>query len=347
MVKTSELSIAVRSAIVTLHQDGKKMREIAAKLKVSLKGVYSTIARFKSTGQLSSLERSGRPRATTSAEDQYIVVTSKRNRRLTAPEICAELNKSRAKSVSLTTVNRRLRAAGLKGCVATKKPLLRPQNKKKRLAWAKKHQDWTIEQWNKVLWTDESKFEIFGSKRKVFVRRLPTEKMIPACVVPTVKHGGGSIMVWGSFSGQGVGDLFQVEGILKKEGYHSILQRHAIPSGLRLIGKRFVFQQDNDPKHTSKLCTDYLKKKEKSRVLKIMDWPPQSPDLNPIELLWDELDRQIRKTCPTSRSELWTHLLTAWGNIGQDTIDKLIQRMPRLCAAVKKSKGGYIEENKV
>ena len=65
-------------------------------------------------------------------------------------------------------------------------------------------------------------------------------------------------MVWGCFGGGKVGDFYRVKGILKKEGYHSILQRHAIPYGRRLIGANFLLQQDNDPKHSSKLCNNYL-----------------------------------------------------------------------------------------
>ena len=73
--------------------------------------------------------------------------------------------------------------------------------------------------------------------------------MISACVVPTVKHGGGGVMVWGCFDGDTVCDLFRIQGTLNQHGYHSILQRYAIPSGLRLVGLSFVFQQDNDPTH--------------------------------------------------------------------------------------------------
>ena len=78
--------------------------------------------------------------------------------------------------------------------------------------------------------------------------------MIPECLVPTIKHGGGSVMVWGCFSSAGVSDLVKIEGIMKKEQYKTILENNAIPSGLRTIGHGFVFMQDNDPKHTSKLC---------------------------------------------------------------------------------------------
>ena len=84
----------------------------------------------------------------------------------------------------------------------------------------------TLDQWKTVLWSDDSKFEIFGSNCRVFVRRR--------VVVPTVKHGGGGVMVWGCFAADTVGDLFRIKDTLNHHGYHSILQRYAIPSGLHL-----------------------------------------------------------------------------------------------------------------
>ena len=82
-----------------------------------------------------------------------------------------------------------------------------------------------------MLWTDKSKFEVFGSHRITFVRRRTSEKMLEECLTPSVKHGGGNVMVWGCFGAGEVGDLYKVKGILNKEGYHSILQCHAIPCG--------------------------------------------------------------------------------------------------------------------
>ena len=119
-----------------------------------------------------------------------------------------------------------------------------------RLAWAKKHKQWTLDRWKIVLLSDESKFEISGSNRRVFVRRrVYGVRMISACVFPIMKHGGGGVMVWGCCAGDTVSDLFRIQGTLNQHGYHSILQRYAIPSGLRLVGLSFIFQQDNDPTH--------------------------------------------------------------------------------------------------
>ena len=123
------------------------------------------------------------------------------------------------------------------GRVAVRKPLLRKPNIIKRLKFAEEHKDWTVDQWMKVLWTDESKFEIFGSKRRQYVRRRSNERYHPKCIVPTMKHGGGNILVWGCFSGHGIGDLKRIDGRMDKEMYHQILIRHGVPSGLRLVGQ--------------------------------------------------------------------------------------------------------------
>ena len=105
------------------------------------------------------------------------------------------LQSSYNRHISTSTVQR-LSESGLHGQIAAKEPLLKDTNNKS-LAWDKKHKQWTLDWWKSVLWSDEYKCEIFGCNRHVFVRRRVGEWMIPACVVPIVKHGGG-VMGWGA-----------------------------------------------------------------------------------------------------------------------------------------------------
>ncbi len=111
------------------------------------------------------------------------------------------------------------------------------------------------------------------------------------CVLPTVKHGGGSIMVWGCMSAAGTGELRFIEGNMDSNMYCDILKQKMMPS-LQKLGQTGVFQHNNDPKHTAKITTALL--------LKVMEWLSMSPDLNPTEHMWG-----IRSTmCLTSSSSV-------------------------------------------
>ncbi len=108
--------------------------------------------------------------------------------------------------------------------------------------------------WENVLWTDETKVELFGKVHHGTVYRKRNEAFKEKNTVPTVKHGGGSNMFWGCFAASGTGCLDCVNGIMKSDDYQRILGRNIVASvrKLRLHQRLWVFQQDNDPKHTSK-----------------------------------------------------------------------------------------------
>ena len=101
------------------------------------------------------------------------------------------------------------------------------------------------------------------------------------------------------------------------------------------------------PKHTSRLCKGYLTKMESDGVLRQMTWPPQSPDLNPIKMAWDEMDHRVEAKGPTSAQHLWELLQDCWKTFSGDYHMKLIKRLARVCKAVIKAKGGYFEESKI
>lgn len=347
MARSKELSVERRVEIYTLHYLGFSNREIGRRLSISEYSVRQTIKRKEETGSFHDRNRSGRPRSTTKQEDRYIIISSLRNRRSTASEITANFNVCHETKISTTTVKRRLLDVGLRGCVSVKKPRLTKAHKQKRLTWAKEHKNWTPEDWNKVLWSDESKFESFGNKRRSFVRRRPWEMMLEECTVQTIKHGGGNIMVWGCFGGGQVGTLVKIDGKMTKEVYLDILKEHVLNCGTELIGEGFFFQQDNDPKHTAKVVKEYLRKKSEEGFLQVMTWPSQSPDCNPIEQLWDHLDREVRKNPPSGKNNLWLSLKSIWEAVDGQYLQKLCDRLPRICQALIKSRGGHFDENSI
>ncbi len=165
---------------------------------------------------------------------------------------------------------------------------------------------------------------------------MHNERYNQSCIKETSRAFRKKIMVWGCFSGYGMGKLYKVDGILNAQQYIKILNTQMIPSAKeKLQKKKWIFQHDNDPKHKAAIVTDWLRRKK----TKVMIWPPQSPDLNPIENLWSYLDRQIRDRAPKNDNELFTMLSKAWEAIPEQYIDSLIDSMPARCGEVIKNKG--------
>ncbi len=127
-----------------------------------------------------------------------------------------------------------------------------------RKKFAENKQTKDMDYWNHVLWSDETKINLFGSDGVECAWWQPGEEYKNKCVLPTVKHGGGSVLVWGSMSAVSTGELQFIEGIMNANMYCDIMKQSMIPS-LRRHGRRAVFQH-NDPKHTSKMTTALLNK---------------------------------------------------------------------------------------
>ena len=189
--------------------------------------------------------------------------------------------------------------------IALRKPYISESNRHFRLKWSCERRLWTINDWKNVIWSDESRFTLFQNDGKVHVWRLPKEKYDVNCLVPTVKHGGGGIMMWGCFSWHKMGPLVRIDGRINSERYiEEILGYHLIPFLEEFEEEygEYFFQQDNASIHTSRKTRDFI---EENAII-LLPWPGQSPDLNPIEHIWDELERNIRsrKENPKNIAEL-------------------------------------------
>lgn len=180
---------------------------------------------------------------------------------------------------------------------------------------------------------------MFGTAGATYVRRKVGEEYKPECVVPTVKHGGGSMMVWGCMSANGVGEIVVCEGRMDSKKYIQVLETALKPSFNKLFGDTNMdsirFQQDNAPCHKSGVTMKWLS----NNGVELLDWPPQSPDLNPIEHLWSILKRKIREHSITSKESLKNVLIQEWHAITPQECQRLVSSLPKRITAVVKAKG--------
>ncbi|KAL7826753.1 hypothetical protein AOLI_G00319620 [Acnodon oligacanthus] len=294
-MKSKEHTRQVRNKVVEKFKAGLGYKKIAQALNISRSTVQSIIRKWKEYGTTVNLQRQGRPPKLTGRTRRALIRGAAKRPMVTLDE----MQRSTAQvgeSVHRTTISRALHKCGLYGRVARRKPLLKENHKKSRLQFARSHVGDTANMWNKVLWSDETKIELFGQKAKCYVWRRINTAHHSEHTIPTVKCGG-SIMLWGCFSSAGTGKLVRVDGKMDGAKYRAILEENLLD--LRLVW-RFAFQQDNDPKHKARTTMEWFKTKH----IHALEWPSQSPDLNPIENLWQDLKTAVHKRSPSNLTEL-------------------------------------------
>uniref|UniRef100_A0AAZ3NN31 Tc1-like transposase DDE domain-containing protein n=1 Tax=Oncorhynchus tshawytscha TaxID=74940 RepID=A0AAZ3NN31_ONCTS len=175
-----------------------------------------------------------------------------------------------------TTIVAALHQSGLYGRVARWKPLFSKWHDSPLGVCQKAPQTMR----NKILWSDETKIEHFGlNTNKCHIWRKPG-------TIPTVQHGGGSIMLWGCLPAEGTERVVRIKAKMTGAKYRENLDENLLQSAQNFrLEQRFTFQEDNDPKHTAKTMHEWLWNK----FLNVLEWPSQSPDLNPFEHLCKNL----------------------------------------------------------
>lgn len=218
-------------------------------------------------------------------------------------------------------------------------PLLTREHRRARLRFALDHRDWLVDDWKKVLFTDETRVALNSPDGRERVWRRPGERYSQACITPRVAFGGGSVMFWGGISWEARTDLVAVpgRGLTGARYVEEILEEHVMPY-MPFIGPGALLMQDNARPHKARCVTDYLNAVE----IRTLEWPARSPDLNCIEHLWDALKRRVRgrNSRISTLAELEAAVLEEWEAIPQDFIQDLFGSMPRRMEAIIRSRGG-------
>ncbi len=334
MAKTKELSMDTRNKIVDLHQAGKTESAIGKQLGVKKSTVGAIIRKWKTYKTTDNLPRSGAPRKISPRGVKMITRTVSKNPRTTRGDLVNDLQRAGTK-VTKATISNTLRCQGLKSCSARRVPLLKPVHVQARLKFAREHLDDPEEDWENVIWSDETKIELFGKNSTCRVWRKNAE-LHPKNTIPTVKHGGGNIMLWGCFSAKGPGRLICVKERMNGAMYREILSENLLPSARALKMKRgWVFQHDNDPKHTARATKEWLRKKH----FKVLEWPSQSPDLNPIENIWRELKVRVAQRQPQNITALEEICMEEWPKIPATVCENLVKTYRKRLTSVIANKG--------
>jgi transposase len=331
------LSPQSRSLILALRAQGLSIYNLASLFHVSPATISRTCQnQLKSHSPYSPTARRGRRPKLGLSDARFAMLTLARCQAKTA----AELQREYFPEVHPDTVRRTLRKLGLFAYVRRRVPFLNYRHRKACIQWARDHRAWRMVNWRRVIFSDESKYKIFGSDGRQYCWRRPGEALDPRYTQKVVKHGGGSIMVWGCITARGVGRLCRIDGTMTAVKYTEILEDGLLGTlqDRKMRSSDFIFQHDNDPKHTSRHTKAWLS----NHNLQVLPWPANSPDMNIIENLWEYLDRKVRarSVLPCNSEDLWLALKEEWEQIGQDVIDKLYDSLPARVEELIVARGG-------
>lgn len=326
-----------RERAIGMLQAGSHVNRVARVFHVHPSTISRLRGRLQASGSTSDRPRSGRPRVTTDRDDRRIRMLHLRDRLRSATVTAAETPGLHNNRISDQTVRNRLRQAGLHARRPYRGLVLTAPRRQQRMRWVITHGRWTINQWSQILFTDESRFSLSGSDGRSRVWRRRGERYSDACVVQRDRWGGPSVMVWGGISATHRTELHFIAGNLTGLRYRDEILRPVVVPFVRRY--RLTLQHDNARPHVARVCSEYLQ----AENVDVLPWPAFSPDLSPIEHLWDILDRAIRarQPQPGNVQDLRQALVEEWNRIPQAQITRLVTSMRRRCTAVRDANGGH------
>ncbi|UYV65101.1 hypothetical protein LAZ67_3003136, partial [Cordylochernes scorpioides] len=315
-----------RGLVIGLKRAGWSIRQIAADTHLGASTVHRLWRRWLEQGNVAIYRNVGATRVTSARVDRRILRQAVAAPQATCTAILQHVLDTLDHSISTRTISRRLVANGLHSCRPLRRLPLTPPNRRQRLEWCRARSTWMTE-WHRVVFSDESRFCLSSDSRRVRVWRRRGERSNPAAIVerPTVRQRG--IMVWGAIAYDSRSPLLRIQGTMTAQRYVDDVLRPVTLPYLQGVPNA-LYQQDNARPHTARISQQAL------QDVQMLPWPPYSPDLSPIEHVWDIIGRRLHALPqPRSEDELWQMVEREWRAIPQDAIRTLIDSLPRRVAA--------------
>jgi transposase/arsenate reductase-like glutaredoxin family protein len=321
--------------IKTLKEAGLSLAKIANQLVLAKGTVSSFLSRSAKASKKTNKNPVGRKPKWSSKHSNRLsrmVIKEREGRFASSDAITEQFNLGLEVPFSSRTIRTKLNKIGLKSYWAASKPNISEKQAKKRLSWCKAYRNWTSEQFMNVIWSDETSIKL-GYQFKCRVRRKANEKFHKDCMQKTFKSRWVSRMYWGCFMGNVLGPIVKVKGNLNSNGYIELLESNFLQfydgnkqweDILGGVDKDRIFMQDNAPCHSSRKTKEWLAEKG----IMVMEWPAQSPDLNPIENLWYLLKKMIAARHPKNIEELDLCVVKCWSEIKVEILEKLVMSLP-------------------
>lgn len=329
----SHLTPVEQDAIVTLSQLHMTRPQIAEKIPCHRHTVAHREKEWEEKHSTEEREGRGRKRKADEYTDAIIHAAKADPHHSTPKQLRRELQLP----LSSRTVRRRLDEEGLFGRVSREEYPYTPDHLRKRLSFARGYGHWTEDEWDTVLWSDECHI-FLGPHGQQWVQR-PVGAAYEAQYMTHTIPDPPSLSFWGCMSGRGIGALQLYTGDLDAERYAAILGTHLLPSARRLFPTgQWWFQQDNPTFHTGHVATRWFA----THGIDLLDFPPRSPDLSPIENLWAYLKRRVQKHNARTTVELSHHLREEWAATDPSFLSTVVHSMPRRCQLVVQSEGHKI-----
>ena len=271
-VKNNHLSTH-RSVILHYYNLGHRCAaETARQTKISVRTIRYNLTKIRKECSVEHRRGNGRPRKITAKDSIEIGQWIRRNNEITAKEIVEKFQLTKNLDVSRWTVWRELYRLDCMNVLPRGTPMLTNEQKERRVQWALAHQN---DDRSRTIFSDEASYQLFRNT----IRRCSKYAQEEKNRIPKNKQ---KIMVWGTFSIKGQISCHSFRTIMDGALYVEILRKHLLSKAKKKFGSRWRYQQDNDPEHTSGVAKQFLAEE----VPETIDWPSNSPDINPIENMW-------------------------------------------------------------